>query len=572
MALSPLHSSVAGVGRSASMGDSKSLPFSTNYPNLFAPLQTKAAAWFYFALVLGYTLDHYQPFGLRYLKMLLLRLFPILGKVRFNYKYFLATAILGLLTNQEIQLDRSLITDFRFLTNGFWSSVDNIVLHYIQCKSTKMSAVKLHLFHGFGANALSFQPIIKLFGLNKVNAVGHDNPGFGYNPRIREVSEDISYPGIFRPLWNARASLAIQSERLKDYSERNKIVLMGHSMGCICAMAAAGSVLYERNYRENTDDRNNFQADVTLVLIDPAFAFSRDEKNSALTSTTQIAKNPTDEKMTSLHNGKNVTFLDSSLVNLEKVANGVKNSQLNLTKTKLGMRKKFMNVIPIIFKSVLMKIIGFLKRILKIPVQIILRRLVHWDLFWYQSLQYTWGKKIPQVKPGDVFRYKLASMAKGFDNDFLSFVSAQNISPKKKTDLVFTGAEEDVILSKNVKKVVSQSESDGNIKEERHSEVGGGYMSSTMVSNVTQLDLLVSLVDLGCKVIIVHGTNDPIVPYQSSQNMVNLVNNKLLKNINADGSPRSIKLVPVPGAGHMPHEENPEKFLQDLQDNGVNFL
>ena len=60
-------------------------------------------------------------------------------------------------------------------------------------------------------------------------------------------------------------------------------------------MAAAGSVLYERNYRENTDDRNNFQADVTLVLIDPAFAFSRDEKNSALTSTTQIAKNPTDD-------------------------------------------------------------------------------------------------------------------------------------------------------------------------------------------------------------------------------------------------------------------------------------
>ena len=105
-----------------------------------------------------------------------------------------------------------------------------------------------------------------------------------------------------------------------------------------------------------------------------------------------------------------------------------------------------MNVIPIIFKSVLMKIIGFLKRILKIPVQIILRRLVHWDFFWYQSLQYTWGKKIPQVKPGDVFRYKLASMAKGFDNDFLSFVSAQNISPKKKTDLAFTGAEENVIL------------------------------------------------------------------------------------------------------------------------------
>ena len=632
MAFSPLQSSITGAAPSATISDTKGSQFSTNYPSLFAPLKTKAAGYLSLVLVLGYVVGQFQPFGLRYLLLRLFQLFPVLSRIKLSIKSTLAAVIVGLLINQEIQLDLNLITDFRFLTNGFWSRVDNIVLHYLQNKSTKISAVRLHLFHGFGANGLSFQPIMKLFGINKVNAVAHDTPGFGYSPRFREVSEDTSFPGIYRPLWNARASLTIGDESFSENENGNKkgngkidgksggadddlngiksndIILMGHSMGCISAMAAAASVLYNENYLNNNNSRvdtNKHSTNVTLVLIDPAFALSKDEQNITITSIVHTVNQST-ENMIFSDKSTEELFLPFSLANLEKVANGVRESHLEFSSNKNSIQSlvKSDAIIPKKIKSICSQFVRFFENIIKIPLKIILRRFVHFDGFWYKGLQYSWGDK--KVDEEIVFRYKLAGMAKGFDDDLFSFVAAQQLSGKKKNELVYTNSEDsnedknennnndihnndnDIDIEEGKDKeyvVTNKMKNEGKNKEKQNKQVssaqdkklkngvsGGTFTSSTIVSNVTQCELLIALADLGCKILIFHGMKDAIVPFQLSENMVHLVNKKLSENVSTDTSSRSVVLVPVPGAGHVPHEEDPMTFLKDLKNNGINLL
>ena len=102
---------------------------------------------------------------------------------------------------------------------------------------------------------------------------------------------------------------------------------------------------------------------------------------------------------------------------------------------------------------------------------------------------------------------------------------------------------------------------------------GDSFPDATVVPSVTQFNLLTSLVDLGCNVVIIHGTSDPIVPYSNSQKMVDLVNHTLHPTVSTDINPKKyVQLLKVPGAGHMPHEENPQKFLEILKEIGYDFL
>ena len=66
-----------------------------------------------------------------------------------------------LLVLQEVRLTDRLLQDFRPITSGKWSLIDNYIVHYIERRSTTMNPTShVHAFHGFGANSLSFRPLM----------------------------------------------------------------------------------------------------------------------------------------------------------------------------------------------------------------------------------------------------------------------------------------------------------------------------------------------------------------------------------------------------------------------------
>ena len=76
--------------------------------------------------------------------------------------------------------------------------------------------------------------------------------------------------------------------------------------------------------------------------------------------------------------------------------------------------------------------------------------------------------------------------------------------------------------------------------------------------------MIASLVTLGCKVVIIHGTKDTVVPPSVPDNVVKAVEQRTAIN---DGSAtnNTINLVMMEGFGHFPHEEDPTAFLEVLQ-------
>ena len=66
-----------------------------------------------------------------------------------------------LMVLQEVRLTNRLLRDFRPITSGSWSVVDNYIIHYIERKATTTNPTSLiHAFHGFGANCLSWRPVV----------------------------------------------------------------------------------------------------------------------------------------------------------------------------------------------------------------------------------------------------------------------------------------------------------------------------------------------------------------------------------------------------------------------------
>ena len=512
---SSLHSSLSAAVPATGLIGVSSDPLSLDYPDLFAPLKTSAAACISSVLVVTALFAHFRPFQWEFFLLRLFKLFPFLKKVKPKISKVIVAVFVALLTNQEVQLQNSLLVDFRSITKGFWSTVDNVIVHYLRCISPSATASSLHMFHGFGANSLSWQPIMKLFGIGSVSAVAHDIPGFGFNPRKRSVPNSVSYPIIYRPLWNARASLILGDNLVVDElgirtsPSENPVILMGHSMGSVASMAAAAAVLYDSiQTADNSDNLINKSTSsitnkrsVTLVLVDPALSFSPEQKGK---SPLRSPNNSMDPRPNSMQNSLNI---------LQKVATAVRDSEL------------VPNVKPKPFGAISF-LVGCISSILQLPMKIMLRRCVHTNWLWQKGLTFSNGE-IGQTKKEDIFRYKLASMAKAFDTDFIDFAEAQK----------------------------------GPV-----SSVGGAsFASCIIVPGVTQEDLLASLVDLGCRVVILHGTADRVIPYSTSVKMVQLVQQAL----NLTPLSPGIQLVPLKGFGHVPNEEDPDIFLQNLREIGI---
>ena len=361
---------------------------------------------------------------------------------------FAGLGLLLLLILQEFGLGSRLLSDFRSITSGRWAVVDRYVVHYLM-RADPASKAYIHAFHGFGANSLSFQPLLDAIAKGGLSTtfVAHDTPGFGFNPRPDDdsaLSARGLFPSIYRPMWGSKVSLALAEKAAEGIPQR---IFMGHSMGAVSAMAAAAGALQQTT------------TNVTLVLLSPAFTFSKSARSSSI---------------------------DPSYI-LNEVSNAVKRSGGGAS------------VIPVpaprlgtLISSFLTSIGSVVKTVKNLPVKIVLRRLVHSDSFWRNGLSAAWGKPPADFSyvggfgpnplgPPDIFRYKLASMATRFDEDLFRFVAAQQ--PAR----------------------------------------AGSFPSSEIVENVDQAALLAALVVRGCNVVIVHGTDDRVIPIALSHRMRNLV-------------------------------------------------
>ena len=79
---SSLHSSLSDAVPATGLIGASSDPLSLDYPDLFAPLKTTAAACLSFALVVTALFAHFRPFQWEFFLLRLFKLFPFLKKVK----------------------------------------------------------------------------------------------------------------------------------------------------------------------------------------------------------------------------------------------------------------------------------------------------------------------------------------------------------------------------------------------------------------------------------------------------------------------------------------------------------
>lgn len=339
-----------------------------------------------------------------------------------------------LLCIQEFRLESLLIEDFTSYTGG---KIYNNMVHYLQSSpESNENRRSIQLFHGFGANSLSFLNTISSFK-EKAHIISTDLIGFGFNLR-RNL--DSCSDAVFSPLYNAQTSNAIADSHVAA----EEYFIIGHSMGCVPAVIAAA-------LRARSGQR------VTLILEAPAFPLS------PMTTCT--------------------TPLDAA----------------SATAMLQTLREP-----PIAPLKPTFFLLAPLQALCCGLLRLIIRRATHLRCFWRSGLQAAFFKADNILVPGYI-GYSLPSQAKGFDHNFLRFVSSQF-----------------------------------------GSRMALSFASGFVASGLTVMDTLRCLVALGAKVVLVHGVHDKIVPLQCSRRIVSAIS--------------GIELIKLNDCGHIPHEEVPETF------------
>jgi pimeloyl-ACP methyl ester carboxylesterase len=165
----------------------------------------------------------------------------------------------------------------------------------------------------------------------------------------------------------------------------------------------------------------------------------------------------------------------------------------------------------------------FMKTIL-FPIRLLIKALLRSRYFWKQGLSVAYTTKINEIKNEIFDGYRLAAYANEFDVDLLNFVNAQ----KQGID---------------------------------DSTIGSPFPSSMVLPGISHMDLILALCKLHTKVIIVHGSDDKVVPIQNSIDIVTSIKQKL-----NDKDKHYIELRTINRNGHVPHEENANQVIDILND------
>lgn len=359
----------------------------------------------------------------------------------------LAAILLLMLTVQEVRFERSLIEDFTSLTGG---RICNGSLHYLVNDADVVSNSSLQLFHGFGASSLSYIGLVNTMR-SRVHLVATDLVGFGLNVR----GAMSKYQGsLFGPVWNACASNTLIA-RSSEPDPRNVVtnrVIVGHSMGSVPAIASAA--LWRCLHPDTA---------ITLILESPALILPLGaSRGSAQLNVTQA----------------------------RAVLAAIGASRL----MHLSLRKKTRRWRSLVRAP--LALAGLLCRLA-------LRRITSLDAFWRLCLRLAYYRLDPS---GSLACYKLPTLAKGFDAQFLSFLSSQRTAELR-------------------------------------------YASPTIGdTGVSVLAALRALIATNVTVVLVHGVRDGVIPIGNSRAIKRALNSE------------SVQLVEVAECGHVAHEEKLAEF------------
>jgi alpha-beta hydrolase superfamily lysophospholipase len=486
------------AGSAIVYGDTRTL----NYPALLAPLITPRF-WATSAAAVGLVCAVARAQAVAWLR-------------RAKVRDLAGVGLLLLLLVQEWSMNARLTNDFRgVIDNSAWGVVDRYIVSYLRnakqpATSSPPTTSYVHAFHGFGANSLSWRPLLDALSSSGTGAtpeiVAHDTPGFGFTPRPRDaaaVAADGLFPAIYRPIWGARASLALGGRGVggarTDRTATSKHIFLGHSMGAVSAIAAAAAAAASVPSAAN----------VTVVLVAPAFSLSSQGSAQQRVDTDAV-----------LHAVKAAV----------DVAPAAPAGELSSGSSNRG-KNALVAAVARCWRGVL----GALQWVWRLPLVLLLRRAVHSDWFWRQGLGAAWGSSAPSpaappetsprpLATTDVFRYKLASMAARFDDDLFRFVAAQRPAQP------------------------------------------GSFPSVELVPGVSQAAALAALVQKGARVVVLHGTADRVVPIGVSLRMMDAV-----LALAPAAQPGSFTVVPMSCFGHLPHEENAAFLLDILKDLKVDF-
>ena len=231
--------------------------------------------------------------------------------------------------------------------------------------------------------------------------------------------------------------------------------------------------------------------------------------------------------MLATHDNKNNVTIVLECPALKYVS--IQGSEVRNTNETIIMMKiidKVSNLKPLTSKLSITEVLrGMVLRVLLGPLRLIIQALLRSRYFWKKGLAVAYTKNINEISSEIFDNYRLAAYGRDFDIDLLKFVRAQS----KGTD--------------------------------SPDNIGCPFPSNKVLPDITHLDLLLALCKLHTKVIIIHSSNDKVVPVQNSIAIVN----EIKKNL-SDDEKQYIDLRILNNRGHVPHEEDVTGFLNIIND------
>ncbi len=149
-----------------------------------------------------------------------------------------------------------------------------------------------------------------------------------------------------------------------------------------------------------------------------------------------------------------------------------------------------------------------------LPLRILLKRILRTTGVWSSALSSAWGSDKTHLDAATIAQYKLPATCSNFLLDLYYWLVAQS---------------------------------------ERNS-----FRPKDSTETMSYVSCLIALLNLGAKVVIVHGTEDKIIPIENSYRLVKFVNSRL------SAVAGKLEFHALPGIGHVPHEECPELFVEKM--------
>lgn len=267
---------------------------------------------------------------------------------------------------QEFRQRARMIEDFTSFTGGFLTDFDGARVHNINCDIGESTSLNFACYHGFGANCLSWSPIIDRFPtyFSNCKISAHDIPGFGYS--VRNTFENI-HDICYTPEWSASVGHLLNqpSEDCKTY------ICIGHSMGSLSAIISAALICRD--------------LPVTLILESPAL-FHTD----ADISRKYLSKGHMHSVIDDIHHSVLMT----------------RHNKLNTATTKSHHRK--------LSSELFLSFLTF-------PLRVLIRRILSFTRIWRIMLSLAWFNKALLSK-AIIHNYQLPVTAIGFELDLLRFL------------------------------------------------------------------------------------------------------------------------------------------------------